>query len=446
MVVTDSIRREFSRNDWRRSGPLSLPFATVSRGSMSLVDAIFQSTSAVCITGLTTLSVATDLTLYGQIVILVLFQAGALGIMTYSLALVSFVQQRGSPERNEWLANIFTHDRKLPPRRMLAWIVRLTIAMEVVGVIALFPVFFADYGWIKALYFSVFHSVSGFCNAGFSLFQTSLIGYQSSVPMNVIMSVLIISGAIGFVVTFEVWRWATGKRRWFKLLVQTKLVLATYAVLLLIGIITLFVFELGGQNRDMPFGTQLLTAFFQSTLSRTSGFCTVDMSTLTYPSLLFIIVYMFIGGAPGSTAGGIKVTTAAVLVLAFVSRYRSNPKTEIFNRSVPFDTIIRAMILTTVAALIVIIGTFLLQITELWGMPHREASGHFFDLLFEATSAFGTVGLSTGVTPTLTSAGRVVVLVLMFIGRVGPLTLAALLLGKQTTSRLSYVEEDVMIG
>lgn len=287
---------------------LSLPFATVSRGSMSLVDAAFQSTSAVCITGLTTLTIATDLTLFGQIVILVLFQAGALGIMTYSLALVSFVQQRGSPERNEWLANIFTHDRKLPPRRMLTWILRLTIIVEIAGVIALFPVFLTNHGGFEAFYLAVFHSVSGFCNAGFSLFPTSLIEYQSSIPMNMIMAVLIVVGAIGFVVTFELWRWATGRRRWFKLLVQTKLVLATYAVLLVIGIVMIFLFEIGGENQSMPFGTRLLTAFFQSTMSRTSGFCTVDISTLTYPSLLFIIVLMFIGGAPGSTAGGVKVT------------------------------------------------------------------------------------------------------------------------------------------
>ncbi len=425
---------------------LSLPISSVNGHSISYVNALFQSTSAVCITGLTSIDISSQLSRFGQIVILILFQIGALGIMTYSLAIVVFVQQRRSPEQNEWLANVFSHDRKLPPTRMLVWIISFTFVIESLGVVALYTQFASKFDTSKAIYYSVFHAVSAFCNAGFSLFANSLIDYQSDLLFNVIVCVLIVAGGLGFVVTFELWRWMTGRRRWFKLLIQTKLVILTYIILMFGGAIFILLFEAHSAQKDMSNTTRVLTAVFQSVTARTAGFNTIDIGTLSNPSLSVLLLLMFIGGAPGSTTGGVKVTTVAVLALAVFARYRSHVQPQVFRRSIPFDTIVRAAALVTGAVAIIMFGTLCLQISELYGISHQLSDGGFLDSLFEASSAFGTVGLSTGITPTLSAPGRFVIMILMFVGRIGPLTIAALLLGKKTTSRVSFVEEDVMIG
>ncbi len=424
---------------------LSLPVASRSQ-PLPIIDALFQSASAVCITGLTTITVGTDLSVFGQIVLLVLFQVGALGIMTYSLALVGFVQRQGSPEQTEWLANVFTKDRKLPPERMVGWIVKSTLVVEGLGIAALFCVMLFHFEPLTALYHAVFHGVSAFCNAGFSLYSASLTGYQGSVSVNLIVCILVVIGASGFVVTFEVWRSLTGQRRWFKLLAQTKIILYTTVLLFLGGLACFVLFEVNHIHAGMPLKNRILTSFFQAMASRTAGFSTIDFSALTNPSLLLFILLMLIGGAPGSTAGGVKMTTVAVLVLSMVSRYKSTKRARVFNRSIPYDTITRAATLMTGAVALIMASTLLLQVTEFWGHPPAAAREWFLDFLFEATSALATTGLSTGVTPTLSTGGRIVIIVLMFIGRVGPLTLAAILLGKSARPRLHYPEEDVMIG
>lgn len=425
---------------------LSLPAATPDDSALPFVDALFQSASAVCITGLSTVNIGTDLTRFGQIVILSLFQIGALGIMTYSLALVVFVQRRRSPDHRDWLANVFTKDRKLPPSRLLAWILTLTFVVEAVGALVMWGLFSRDYSTWSALYLGVFHAVSAFCNAGFSLFADSLVSYQHDILVNVTVCSLIIVGGLGFVVTFESWRAVTGRRRWFKLLIQTKLVLATSAVLIVMGAMSLFALGWFGGQGDGFTGRHVLPAFFQSITARTAGFNTIDIGGLSNPSLIVLMMLMFIGGGPGSTAGGVKVTTIAVLFLSFISRYRSSGQPQAFHRSIAFDTVTRAAVLVSGAVLIIVIGVFLLQITELSGVPITEARGTFIELLFETVSAFGTVGLSTGITPALSTAGKSIIIVLMFVGRVGPLTLAAILLGSRRTPRLKYPDEDVMIG
>ena len=425
---------------------LSLPTATHDHSTLPFIDALFQSASAVCITGLSTVNIGTDLSRFGQIVVLSLFQIGALGIMTYSLALVVFVQRRRSPDHGNWLANVFTKDRKLPPSRLLAWIIKLTFVVEIVGALAMWGLFSREYGTWEALYLGVFHAVSAFCNAGFSLFSDSLVSYRDDILVNITVCTLIIVGGLGFVVTFESWRAITGRRKWFKLLVQTKLVLAASAVLIIMGAVTLFALGwLGGQGGGFTAG-HVLSAFFQSITARTAGFNTIDIGGLSNPSLIVLMVLMFIGGGPGSTAGGVKVTTMAILFLSFISRYRSSGQPQAFNRSLAIDTVTRAAVLVTGAVSIIVIGVLLLQITELSGVPIREARGTFIELLFETVSAFGTVGLSTGITPSLSTAGKSIIIVLMFVGRVGPLTLAAILLGSRRSSHVKYPEEDVMIG
>jgi trk system potassium uptake protein len=424
---------------------LWLPAAHSSGESLPFIDALFQSASAVCITGLVTINVGTDLSRFGQIVVLCLFQIGALGIMTYSLSIVGVVQRRSSPDQNVWFANVFTKDRKLPPSRMLRWIITLMIVVEVLGALSMWAVFSRDYDTAQALYMGVFHSISAYSNAGFSLFSDNLASYRNSLPMNLIVCAMITIGGLGFVVTFESWRSLTGRRRWFKLLLQTKLVLAAYGVLFLSGVLFILLFESQGLLKGEPIGSRILTAVFQST-TRTAGFSTVDIGSMTDASLLVMMVLMFIGGAPGSTAGGIKVTTAAVLLMSVLSRYRSGGRPQVFNRSIPIDTITRAAVLVVGGVVIVMTGMILLQVTEMWGVSHTQTRGVFLELLFETVSAFGTVGLSTGITPSLSTAGKSIIIVLMFVGRVGPLTLAAILLGSRRSSHVKYPEEDVMIG
>jgi len=426
---------------------LSLPFAGVDGEGLSFIDALFQSTSAVCVTGLSTVDIGARLTLFGELTIMTLFQLGGLGVMTYSLLLVTLVQKRGSPDQQDWLANVFTGDRRLHPRRMLRWIITMTAVAELVGALVLWIVFVEREGPLRSFYLAIFHSISAFCNAGFSPFSTSLIGYRYNVTVNLTMMALIITGGLGFIVTFELWRWITGHRHWFKLLLQTKLVLSVTALLIASGMLMFLLLEAHNVLKDFSWPSRVLASAFQSVTARTAGFNTVDIGSLTNGTLLVLILLMFIGAGPGSCAGGVKVTTVGVLMLAVLARIRSTAKPQAWSRSVPGDTIARAAALLAGGMMIVMIGTLLLQITELGGLPHSQARGGFLDLLFEATSAWGTVGLSTGITPSLTTAGRCVIICLMFVGRVGPLTLAAILLGRRRRrAEVYYPEEDVMIG
>lgn len=426
---------------------LALPAAGAGGIGVPPIDALFQSTSAVCVTGLVTIDIGTRLTLPGQIAVMTLIQLGGLGIMTYSLLLVTLVQRRGSPDQGEWLANVFTRDRKLHPARMLRWIVKLVFLTEIAGALVLWPIFSHGHGVLGGLYRAAFHAVSAFCNAGFSLSSTSLMAYRDHPIVNVTFMLLIFIGGLGFVVTFEVWRWMTGRRQWFKLLLQTKLVLFMSGLLILGGACSLFLLERGNVLKGLPWSSCVWVSLFQSVTARTAGFNTVDIGTLTNGSLLVLISLMFVGAGPGSTAGGVKVTTLGVLLIAVLARLRGTYKPQAWNRSVGGDTIARAVALFAGAMVIVMVGSFLLQITELGSLLHGQARGRFLELLFEATSAWGTVGLSTGVTPALSSAGKLVIIAIMFVGRVGPLMLAALLLGRaRRRVEMYYPQEDVMIG
>jgi trk system potassium uptake protein TrkH len=426
---------------------LSLPVASSDRTTLPVVDAVFQSTSAVCVTGLSTIDVGTKLSLFGQLVILVLMQLGGLGVMTYSLLLVTLVQKAGSPDQREWLANVITSDRKLPPQRMLMWIFKLVFVSELIGALVLAAAFWRNHGPLRSVYLAVFHAVSAFCNAGFSPFSTSLVAYRDDPVVNLTIMALIITGGLGFIVTFELWRWMTGHRRWFKLLLQTKLVVFMTACLIIFGMAAFLLLELGNTLRGTAWSTRLWTSAFQSVTARTAGFSTVNIGDLTNGTLVVLIPLMFVGAGSGSTAGGVKVTTAGVLLFAVLSRLRGTFKPQAWNRSISLDTVARAAALFAGAAILVMMGTFVLQITELGDLPHAASRGMFLDILFEATSAWGTVGLSTGITPTLTTAGRLVIIMLMFVGRVGPLTFAAILISRaRPRAEVYYPEENVMIG
>jgi len=426
---------------------LRLPVSGAGGAHVPLVDALFQSTSAVCVTGLAAIDIGTRLATFGQVTILSLIQLGGLGIMTYSLLLVTFVQRRGSPDQREWLANVITTDRKLPPARMLRWIVFSTFSVEAVGALVLWLAFWRDLGPGEGAYFSVFHAISAYCNAGFSLFSTNLMGYRDDALVNVVVCLLIVIGGLGFIVTFELWRWMTGRRRWFKLLVQTKLMLVMTTVFILGGATIILLFEFS--HAFAPFGwkARILGSFFQSITARTAGFNTLDIGRLVTPTLLVLIALMFVGAGSGSCAGGVKLTTFGVLIMMVLSRLKGSPRPQVWHRSVPIATVGRAGALLSGAVLIIMLGTLALHITEGWGLQQGVPRGMFLDLLFETTSAWGTVGLSTGITPRLTSAGKIVLVAVMFIGRVGPLTLVAVLLRRiEQRAGITYPEEDVMVG
>jgi len=332
---------------------------------------------------------------------------------------------------------------------MLRWIFLVTAVCEAVGALLLTFAFLREQQELSdAAFHGVFHAISAFCNAGFSSFSYSLLPFRDDLLVNVIVMVLIVTGGLGFIVTFELWRLVTGRRRWFKLLLQTKLVLFATLILILSGAVAIFVLEMYGVFGGLGLKSRVLASLFQSVTARTAGFNTVDIAALSNDTLMILIVLMFIGAGPGSCAGGVKVTTVGVLVLSVFARIHDRPKPEAWNRSVPGDTIARAAALFFGAMLLIAVGTLALQLTELAGVTVEASRAKFLPLLFEVTSAFGTVGLSTGITPTLTPAGKIVIIGIMFVGRVGPLTLAATLIGKASRRRaaLMYPEEDLMIG
>ncbi|MEW5735188.1 MAG: TrkH family potassium uptake protein [Thermodesulfobacteriota bacterium] len=429
---------------------LCLPGMTPPGHGISFVDALFTATSAVCVTGLVVRDTGRDFTLAGQWVILLLIQLGGLGIMTFSAVVLLMLGKRTSMAQEDLLQDIFVQSPMRRLNQLILYVVGSTLCIEAVGCALYFSAFVADHPPGHALYLSIFHSVSAFCNAGFSPFSDSLVGYRANMVVNLTTIGLIILGGIGFLVLYEVWnRYVLhlyrGQARPKILSLHTRLTLLTTAILIVVGMVFFLAIEWDDSLVRDSLPVKLLVSLFQSVTTRTAGFNTVDMEHLTNPTLFIMIILMFIGASPGSTGGGVKTTTAAVFFSLIRTNLTGGHGVHVFNRTIPAHTMAKAMAVITASVLVVTAGGLTLMITQLGDIAHTESRGLFLEYMFEAVSAFGTVGLSMGATGKMDAVGKVIIIGLMFTGRLGPLTLASALKPRKR-AKYSYSQENVMIG
>jgi len=417
---------------------------------LSLLDSLFTATSAVCVTGLIVVDTATYFTVAGQLFILVLIQLGGLGIITFSTVIIIALGRRLSLRQEMLATDIADVAPEVDYRHLIRNVFLFTAAFEIVGSLLLYGLWIPHMGWTGAAWPAVFHSVSAFCNAGFSVFSDSLMRYQKAPFVQLVIIILIVVGGIGFLTLEEVYllRKARLEGRRFRLSLHSRLALLTTGVLLVSGWVLVAVLEWSVTLDGLPGWARIMNALFASVTARTAGFNSIDYAQATHGTIFLTILLMFVGGSPGSTAGGIKTTTFAVIGLMAWSRFRGFSYTNLWNRSIPQETLQRAVGLVVAAVALVTLSIFVFTTSELGTVIRERVPGGFLDYMFEAVSAFNTVGLSMGVTDDLSTTGRWTTVFLMFVGRVGPLTFAAALSRRRnrTARGVRFAHEDVAIG
>lgn len=419
---------------------LNLPAASIDGRSIGFVDALFTAASAVCVTGLVVVNTATHWTIFGKVVILLLIQIGGLGIMTIA-TLIAFMLGKRITLKDRLLMQEEMNSTTLQGVVLLARrILFLTIGVEFVGAIILSIYFIRDFGAINGIWFSVFHTVSAFCNAGFDLFGDSLVRYVNNPVVSLTIMSLFVIGGIGFYVIMDV----VQKKHIKKYTLHTKMVFVITGFLIIFGFVSVFILEYNNPDTigNLSLTGKIIASLFQATTPRTAGFNTIDTAALTMPTTFLIIILMFIGGSPGSTAGGIKTTTIGIIFVSIFRLVLGYEDAEVFKKRIPVRLILRAVAVIGIAMVFVMLAILILVITE------RNSGFSFLDILFEVVSAFGTVGLSRGLTPFLSQIGRVVITIIMFVGRLGPLTLAFGIAQKQHENKgyYRYPEGKILVG
>jgi trk system potassium uptake protein TrkH len=420
---------------------LLLP-ASSARQPLTLIQALFTSTSAVCVTGLINVDTAMDLSLFGQIVVLLLIQAGGLGYMAITTVVAVAIGRQLSVQERLTLQEALNVQTMEGLIRFVFTVFKLTLAFELAGAVLLTIAWTSEMGIFRAAYFGLFHAVSAFNNAGFSLFPDSLIRYRGDWLVNLVVSILVISGGLGFVVLTELGRRRSGVR----LSMHTRLVLTMSALLITLGTLAVFMLERVNPRTLGPLAIDeaVLAAFFQAVTPRTAGFNTLSIADLSHPTLFVIMILMFIGAAPGGTGGGVKVTTFGITVAALWATVRGMTEPGIFRRRLNPALVARAFFICLIAFLAINVVAALLLVTEVRDL---------LPTLFETISAFGTVGLSTGeagsplsLSGHFTTAGQLLVAASMFMGRIGPLTLAVALARRRASPPIRYPEGRVLVG
>jgi trk system potassium uptake protein TrkH len=424
---------------------LLLPISTSSGAWNDPIVALFTSTSAVCVTGHIVVDTGTHFSPLGQFFILALVQVGGLGYMTATTMLLLLLGRRFN--LRDKLALQQTLDR--PGFQGVAQVVRSIVAttmlFEITGIFLLLLQFVPDFGWNRGLWLSIFHSVSAWNNAGFSLFSDSLIRYQASPIVNLVIGGLIIAGGIGYEVIFELYLWLRNRlqpRRVAPMLfsLNFKVAISTTIFLITIGTSAILLTELRNPEiyGSVPWSTRVWVAWFQSVTARTAGFNSIDIGKMTNAALFIIISLMFVGGSPGGTAGGIKTTTLRVLSSITRSILQGKEEVLMYERQVPLTLILKAVGVTVGSGMTVILATIAISITD--------PEVNFIQILFEVVSGFGTVGLSTGITAGLSSLGKIILILTMYVGRVGVLLLISALVGDAKPSAIHYPEENLLVG
>jgi trk system potassium uptake protein TrkH len=418
--------------------------------SLSWLDAFFTAVSAACVTGLVVTDTGSHFTFFGQLVVLLLIQVGGLGVLTIGTLVFAALGQRPTSTVRHLLTGLASHRPTIRARDILGTVLWTTLTLELVGAVLLFSVFIQSHTMTRAVWLAIFHSVSAFCNAGFSLWPDSLTQYASSPLVNLTITGLTIMGGLGFIVIVELRLWLASRMRrsgrYEKLSLHARIVLIATGVAFFGGTLVFLLLEINNVLADRSWIDRFLIASFQSASARTAGFNTVDISALSNPSLLVLIGLMFVGAGPGSIAGGIKVTTATVVLAVVVQRIRGNREIHLFGRAIGEITIQRAIVLTVLAALLIGITVCLIEIVRANGHPSLEHRGELLEIIFEVVSAFGTVGLSMGITPHLGLLSKLVLIGLMFIGRLGPLLLMDFFAHLPPAPPVRYAKEELMVG
>ncbi len=424
---------------------LSLPYAARIKTS-SFIDALFTATSAVCVTGLIAVDTGGFYSQFGQIIILILIQVGGLGIMTFSIFFYLLLGRSIGIRDRRIIQDTFS---QFPIRNiyvLLKSVFLYTIIIEFVGALFLFIGWNGHLPLMTALYFSLFHAISAFCNSGFSLFSDSFVGFQNNITLNLSITSLIILGGLGFIVLKEIVDIGLRRNTSLRISLHSKVVLTTSVTLIVLGTLFIFLTERDNSLLNLSLGEQVLTSYFQSVTSRTAGFNTLSMMSLGNATLFVLIILMFIGASPGSCGGGIKTTNLATLVSLAFNRYKGRERANLFKRTIPHETVARSISIILASILAVTIITVFLLVTQLGDISHTESRGLFLEYLFETVSAFGTVGLSMGVTTKLNSAGKLIIIAMMLLGRLGPLTLAFAMARRTKKTEFQYAEENIIVG
>lgn len=420
---------------------LTLPVFSREQTFTPFIDALFTATSAVCVTGLTTVNTALHWNEYGQLLIMLLIEIGGLGFMTMPVMLYFILRKKITLRTRIVLREALNLEEMSGTFRLMMYVVKLAGVIQFIGALLLSFAFVPEFGWKKGIFYSIFHSISSFCNAGFDLLGDSLTPYQTRPYVMIVIAVLIISGGLGFIVWQDVLRF---KRRQ-KFSLHTKIALITTASLLLGGFLLFSITEQLASNltSETNLFDRVINTFFMAVTPRTAGYYSIDYGQMTNAGLIVTIFLMYVGGTSGSTAGGLKTTTIGVLVIQIVSILKGRTRAEFQGRTIRSTTVFRALTLFFMTLTLCVLSIMLLTITE--NIP--ESAGIEY-VAFEVFSAFGTVGLTMGLTPELTVIGKIVIMLLMYIGRVGIYTVGFSLMAKNQKQQANYKypDESVMIG
>ena len=411
---------------------LKLPLATTS--PITWWDAAFTATSAVTVTGLVVVDTGSQYTLFGQAVVMLLIQIGGLGLMTFAVLILSMLGLPVGFTHRLYLREDLNQTSATDLLALTRIILKVVLLCELIGAGLLATVFVPEAGWREGLWQAAFHAVSAFNNAGFALFPDSLSRWVGNPVINLTVPALFIMGGLGFTVASDIWR----TRNWRRFSLHTKLMLAGTAALLVWSTVSFATMEWTnpGTLGALPLSDRLWASWFQAATTRTAGFNTVEIGNLSDGTALMFMTLMFVGAGSTSTGGGIKVTTFIVLLLATVAFFRSRANIHVFNRELGLEQVMKVLVLTTISVLLVLCATFVLLLFH---------EGDFLAIAFETVSAFGTVGMSRGITSDFDNAGRAVIMAVMFIGRVGPMTLG-FLLATRKPSRIGYPAGTVYLG
>ena len=414
------------------------------------VDALFTATSAVCVTGLIVVDTAEYFTRAGQAWLLLLIQLGGLGMIAFTTVIILALGRRLSLRQEALTRSPLEAVPQIDYAVLTRDVLRFTLGIEAVGAVLLFAAWLPEFGVGEALWHAVFHAVSAFCNAGFSTFTDSVVSHRTSPVVMFTLMALIVAGGLGFLTLEEIHmrRKARARGERFRLSLHSRIVLGTTAVLLAGGWLWYAFLEWNVSLEGLPAWARVMNGLFMSVTARTAGFNTVDYANVSAASAFLTVILMSIGGSPGSTAGGLKTTTVAIIGILAWSRFRGLDVARIGARSIPEETIQRAVGLFVAVFGVVTVAILVLVAMDIGALSHSAGGQGFLPYMFEAASAFNTVGLSMGVTPSLTTGGRWLTMALMFVGRVGPLTFAAALAlsRSRAPARFRFAYEDVIVG
>ena len=419
---------------------LTLPFFSRSGESTHFIDALFTATSAVCVTGLTTLNTAEHWNSAGQFLIMTLIEIGGLGFMMIPILFFAIAKKKISFSMRIVLKEALNLEEMSGVIKLMIYILKFAVVIQVIGAVALSVVFIPEFGWAKGIWFSIFHAVSSFCNAGFDLLGDSLLADQTNVYLIMVVSALIIAGGLGFIV----WRDILSYHRVKKITLHSKVALSVTALLLIGGFILFLITERNGLTLVKgTFTERLANTFFMSVTPRTAGYYSIDYLQMSHAGLILTMFLMYIGGTSGSTAGGLKTTTLGILLIQMHAMFKGKTRAEAFGRTIRQAAVLRALTLFFVTLSLCVVAIMVLSVTET--IP--KTSGIEY-IAFEVFSAFGTVGLTMGLTPDLTLIGKLVIISLMYIGRVGIMTVVFSLLVKanRAEANYKYPEESIMLG